>query len=150
MLRPIAAALALLGVLAPALARSEGIICAAEEGPLLLVGREGAGAGPGRVLELEHWKICFTCAGLPHLWLTMTDKETGQEAAVSVGVRSCGSHEAALPERYCFSDANVRVGNREGRWCRFPERTTLGRLWTVPTGAAPPEARNGWWVYPDR
>ncbi|MEO5336248.1 MAG: hypothetical protein H7841_05040 [Magnetospirillum sp. WYHS-4] len=152
--RPLAFALALFAAIAsPDIALAEDLVCADEKGPLLVAGSAGARRIEvvGVLLQLERWAICFTCAGLPNLRLDLRNSETGKtEAWVGAPARPHGDADTAFPERYSIKAAGVQLGSREIRNCRFPEGTTLGRLWTVLTGSAPPANVRGWWVFQDQ
>ncbi|WP_096703438.1 hypothetical protein [Magnetospirillum sp. 15-1] len=146
MLSRAALVLALAGGLSSAALAGGDLRC----GALLTVGDRGfslADSGGTRVFELEEWRICFTCAGLPALRLALNDMTDGGKAWVSVAVQPCGPPEAPPAERYCLEDTGIQVGSRLGGQCRFPEKTTLGQLWAELTRSPPPEIVNGWWTH---
>ncbi|MBF0129222.1 MAG: hypothetical protein HQL33_04445 [Alphaproteobacteria bacterium] len=139
-------------------ARGE-LICAGEDGPVLVVGNNAAyrltlsQAGRKQDVELERWGICFRCAGLPSLRLDLKGVD-GSSPDVQVRSGAWGCDEAALasgkayPEKYCIGSANVWFDGQQSQSCRFPEGTTLARLWTALTHTPPPEEIGPWWRFP--
>ncbi|CUW41744.1 protein of unknown function [Magnetospirillum sp. XM-1] len=106
-----------------------------------------AAATGTRRLELREWGICFSCAGMPALRLTLADRDSGEQAWISGGVTACGPADAPAAQRHCLTGAAVQLGNRQAGRCLFPPGTTLATLWTALTGSAPPDLRDGWWSY---
>ncbi|CAA7618250.1 exported hypothetical protein [Candidatus Terasakiella magnetica] len=153
----IALGAALAGAISPAFAQGGELTCAADTGPLLVFGSEGAerlrfvGPNRERVLQLKHWRICFRCAGFPSLQLDLVDVDgSGGDVRVGGEVKLCGKDDAAVSEKYCIVSAGVWPGNKPSQPCRFPEGTTLGQLWTALTQSSPPEKVDLWWAFPTR
>lgn len=101
----------------------------------------------GRTLTLRPGRagICFTCAGLPRLDLTL--KADDSSGLFMAPARGCASASADVTpgRQYCLDDAGIRLEDRHIGHCSFPEGTTLGALWTVLFGSLPPDtARTGW------
>ncbi|ARJ67082.1 hypothetical protein WV31_16105 [Magnetospirillum sp. ME-1] len=150
--RALLAAILAFGLSSAAFAGGD-IACRTGEETLLSAGPAGdntirlAPANGARQLDLREWGICFTCAGMPALRLTLTDRDSGEQAWISGGVTACGPADAPNAQRHCLTGAAVQLGNREAGRCQFPPGTTLAALWTALTGSAPPHIPGGWWTY---
>jgi hypothetical protein len=152
----------LLGCMALALstmpARSAELLCAGEAGALLAIGSQGANrlglAEPEglRMVELERWNICFTCAGFPRLDMAFKDPQTGMsDVRILAEARICRrstAPDSPEPDKYCIGRASVWEGRKEARTCAFPDETTLATLWTALTRSAPPDQVAPWWSHP--
>ena len=144
--------------LSPAFAQSAELICNGEAGPLLQVGQQGENrlelSEPTgeRLLEMEHWSICFRCAGFPRLDIKLKDvnAEKGGAQILAEAWRCTDSTapETSTPETYCIAKAGIRVGNKDTQKCSFPKGTTLAVLWTALTRSPPPNKVELWWSFP--